>query len=261
MATSEKQSMSPFGAELRRAREARGLSQLKLAMLASTSPRYVSFIETGRSRPSRAVVLRIAEALDVGLRERNRMLVAAGLSPAYAVRSLEEPTLSPFRGIIGDILKRHNPYPALVFDAAYDLLEANESAHRLLPSIVSLGWVDAMFAPESALRHAMENFAEVAWSMLASMRHEAGHAVDGPMHEKIGRMERYLSDVPRPEVLAATETSPVLLTRFRFGDTTVSTVTTVLRFGAARDVTLEELRVELVFPADAASARFFELSC
>ncbi|MCA9554294.1 MAG: helix-turn-helix transcriptional regulator [Myxococcales bacterium] len=246
--------LSPFGRELRRWRQVRGLSQLRLAAEAGTSPRYLSFVETGRSRPSQAVVLRLAEALEVPLRERNRMLTAAGLSPVFPERPLTADALSPYKRIIDTLLTQQEPFPAFVFDRAYRLIDANAAARRLVPDLERLGWIDAVFTPGSPVRAMMENIGEAGWAAVDIMRRES----DGPTEAiaaAIQRLEEHLADVPRPPATEAAAGSPVVTTRFRLGDQLVTTVTTIVRFDVARDVTLDELRVELVFPADEASAQ------
>lgn len=246
---------SPFGLELRRWRASRGHSQLELAARAGTTPRHLSFLETGRSRPSQELVLRLAGALDVPLRERNRLLVAAGLAPAYAERRLEDADMAPVRRVIDSLLQRHEPYPGLVIDSSYRVLRTNVAARRLLGPAADADWLDAVFAPGSALRGATENFAEVAWATYDMIRQES-HA--GGQSQVCERLARHLAGVPRPGGLPDGRPPIVLSPRFRFGDRVVSTMTTIVRFGTARDVALEELRVELVFPADESSARFFE---
>lgn len=253
--TNELRGESPFGIELRYWRERRGLSQLRLATNAGMSPRYVSFVETGRSRPGRAVVERLAEALDVPLRDRNRLLVAAGIAPAYPQGSLDDAALSPFRHVIDSLLAKHEPYPAFAFDQDYRLLVANAAAHRLLPGLAGGNWIDVAFAPESPIRAAMENFAEVAWASLDLLRRDA-NATPGAARDVVSRLERHLLGVERPPATPRDER--VICPRLRLGDRRVTTITTIARFGGARDVTLDELRVELMFPADEESRRFFE---
>lgn len=242
---------SPFGVELRHWRERRGVSQLRLASSAAMSPRYVSFVETGRARPSRAVVERLADALDVPLRERNRLLVAAGFAPAYPEVALDADALATFRHVVESLLEKQEPYPALVLDGAYRLVLANGAARRLLPELDTMDWIDAAFAPTSPLRAAVENFAEVAWHAADTLRRESN-----PPQDCLLRLERHLEGIARPAAADLT-TEHVLCPRFRFGDRVVRTFTAIARFGTARNVTLDELRVELFFPADEDSARFF----
>lgn len=247
--------LSPFGLELRRWRQSRGRSQLDLATLAGTTPRHLSFLETGRSRPSRELVLRLAGALDVPLRDRNRLLVAAGLPAAFAERRLDDAEMEPVRRVVDALLARHEPFPGLVIDASYRVLRANGAAQRMLGPLSSGDWLDAVFAPGSPLGGAIENFAEVAWASYDMMRQEA---FESGRTEPCQRLAAHLAAVPRPATLVEGRPPAVIAPRFRFGERVVSTLTTIARFGTARDVAADELRVELIFPADDDSARFFE---
>jgi len=219
------------------------------------TPRYLSFVETGRSRPGRDVVERLAGALDVPLRDRNRLLVAAGIAAAYPEGSLDDEALRPFRVVIDSLLDKHEPYPAFAFDRAYRMLAANRAARRLLPGLATSDWLDATFAPGSALRAATENFAEIAWATVDLLRSDADHSA-GSVADTLIRLEAHLAGVPRPAPRAHFD-ERVLYPRFRFGERVVRTFTAIARFGSPQDVLLEELRVELLFPADEDSARFF----
>src|SRR5437764_9200648 len=119
-------SRAPIGELLRAWRRRRSLSQLELALEADVSSRHVSFLETGRARPSREMVLRLAEHLDIPLRERNRLLLAAGYAPLYAERSLEEPEMAPIHEALDRFLRAHEPYPAVVLARHYNLVPAND---------------------------------------------------------------------------------------------------------------------------------------
>jgi transcriptional regulator with XRE-family HTH domain len=125
------QAPSPFGARLRQWRQHRGLTQLALATKVGSTPRHVSFLETGRSRPSRQMVLRLGDALDVPLRERNQLLHAADLAAAYPQADLSGPDLAPHRGALAALLHAHQPYPALVVDRHWTVVLANPATHRL----------------------------------------------------------------------------------------------------------------------------------
>jgi transcriptional regulator with XRE-family HTH domain len=245
---------SPFGVELRFWRARRGLSQLRLAVTAGMSPRYLSFVETGRSRPGRMVIERLAEALDIPPRDRNRLLVAAGIAPSYPEGSLDEPALSPFRRVVDSMLAKHEPYPAMAFDRDYRLVRANAAAHRLIPGLEGGNWLDLSFAPGSPIRAITVNFAEVAWAAMDLLRRESNGSLDA-LGASLERLQAHLADVPRPRETSADDR--VICPRFRVGDRVITTTTTIARFGSARDITLDELRVELMFPADEDSARFF----
>src|SRR5690242_16496300 len=129
MSTSE---TSRFGDELRAWRRRRRLSQMDLALEAELSTRHLSFLETGRARPSREMVLRLAEELDIPLRERNLLLVAAGFAPAHAARPLDHPALGPARDAVRCIIEGHSPHPALAVDRHWTMLEANAGVLRLV---------------------------------------------------------------------------------------------------------------------------------
>jgi transcriptional regulator with XRE-family HTH domain len=120
-------SRAPIGELLRTWRRRRSLSQLELALEADVSSRHVSFLETGRARPSREMVLRLAERLDIPLRERNRLLLAAGYAPLYAERSLEEPEMTPVHQALDRFLRAHEPYPAIVIDRHHNLVSSNHA--------------------------------------------------------------------------------------------------------------------------------------
>ncbi|HEU5430142.1 MAG TPA: helix-turn-helix domain-containing protein, partial [Thermomicrobiales bacterium] len=138
----------PIGELLREWRERRRLSQLALALDADVSSRHVSFIETGRSRPSREMVLRLAERLDVPLRERNRLLLAAGFAPAYPERGLADPDLAQIRQAIDLVLAGHEPYPALAVDRHWNLVAANRAVASLLAGVAP----DLLTPPVNVLR-------------------------------------------------------------------------------------------------------------
>lgn len=215
--------------------------------------------ESGRSRPGSQVVLRLAAALELPVRERNALLEAAGLAPIYPETPLDSELLAPFRRVIDLILRGHEPYPALVFDSRWTFVDANETAYRLFPALRETGTRDllAMLCQPGPVRDAIENWPEVAWHALDRIRHEA--ATTGypePLVALARQVEAWLRGVDRP---AQTDQADSLLVcpTFRFGDSLVRTVTTVTTFGSARDVTLQELRIEQVFPADPEADAFF----
>lgn len=222
----------------------------------------MSFIETGRSRPSREMVLRLAETLDVPLRERNALLVAAGLSPAFAERSLSERAMAPFRAVVRQLLDNHDPYPAWVLDRLWRVVDANTAGSAMVTSLYASdgddgdppNLLEALFS--GAMRGQIENWSEVAWAGLARLRREAlERGPDPELEQLIAGFAEQLRGVPMP--LDVDPDALVFCPRLRLGDQRISTITTLVRFGATRDVTLDELRVELMFPGDEASAAFF----
>lgn len=248
--------MSPFGQKLRAWRKQRGLSQLALAALADTTPRHVSFIETGRSRPGRNLVLRLAECMDLPVRERNDLLVSAGLSPAFAELDLTEEPMRPFRMAVEAMLEHHEPFPACAVDRVGTVLRANRAFRLLWPGSgdrTPEESVDAFFGA-GPMRDAVENFAEVAWAYVDGQLSYAARTNDPRIASLAQRALAHLDDVERPPPTDAVVVCP----RFRMGDEVVRTFSTTVRFEHAREVTISELRVELIFPMDEPSAAFFE---
>lgn len=162
-----------FGDQLRYWRRVRGLSQLALAAEARTTPRHVSFLETGRSRPGADVVARLADALAVPLRERNRLLSAAGLRPAHDDRELTAPDLAPLRAVVQRMLDAHAPFPAFVFDRHLDIVMATSTGRALLAGSAEPNLIRLLFADDGAWRSVLDNFEEVAAHALALLRDDA----------------------------------------------------------------------------------------
>jgi len=250
-------SPTPFGRHLKLWRAQRGLSQLALAHRAEVSQRHLSFIETGRSRPKAKIVHRIAEALDIPLRERNALLEAAGLPATFQEKPLSDSSMAPFRQAISSMLESHEPFPAFVINRWWEIVDANQAGRRLSPGLAETGLttVDLFLGP-GPWRDRMENFAEVAWIFLERMQREiADTGKDARLKALVERAREYLKDVPRPAENQGSDL--VLCPRFRMNGQTLSTVSMIARFGATREITLEELRVELLFPGDPAADAFF----
>lgn len=257
---------SPFGRRLRYWRSARGMSQLDLASAAGTTSRHLSFCETGRSRPGRDLVLRLADVLAVPVRDRNDLLEAAGLPPAYPARGLDSPQLAPVRRVLDQVLAAHDPYPAWVLGRGMAVVDANRAARALFPGVVGLTseqFVDVWFGP-GPLADRIVNRAEVLRAGLAQLRREAWASGDPAMTAVLTRA-RTLAAQAFAEGLAGAEVgaadawhpddSPVSCPILDLGGRVVRTVSTVMRFDTAVEVTTSELRVELMYPADPDSDR------
>ena len=174
---------APIGELLRAWRRRRSLSQLELALEADVSSRHVSFLETGRARPSREMVLRLAEHLDIPLRERNRLLLAAGYAPRYAERSLDEPEMAPVHQALDRFLRAHEPYPAIVIDRHHNLVSANDAFGAILEGVA----LELLEPPANALRVALHprgmaarvsNLDEWSAHLLHRLRREAALTAD-----------------------------------------------------------------------------------
>jgi transcriptional regulator with XRE-family HTH domain len=247
-----------FGQNLKYWRKRRGLSQLQLANEAQTTPRHISFIETGRSRPGRDLILRLSRTLDLLARDTNALLAAAGFSPAFQQRRLDEEAMRPFAAIILGLLDSHDPYPASAFDLFGRIHMSNAAHRRLFPGASER-------SPEEAIDHFyghragldFENWPEVAWAYADRWRLEASRSGSSELARLAERAEAHLVGVPRPS--PSEGDSAVLSPRIRIGGETYSTFSTVLRFDTARELTLSEIRVELVFPANEKTAKLFRL--
>ena len=238
------------------------MSQLALAHEAEVSPRHVCFLETGRAKPSREMVLLLADALKVPLRERNALLLAAGFAPLFRESSLADPQLEPVRAAIDAILAQQEPFPAVVMNRRWDIILTNEAAHRFFGWLLD-GGSDA--APANVLRMMFDprwirpyvaNWDAVAETLLRRVHRESiGGILDDGVAEIVQEILGY-PGVPRrwrtPDLI--TPLVPVIPVRFVKNDRTFNFFSTVTVIGTAQDVTLQELRIECFFPADTATA-------
>ena len=246
------------GEQLRDWRQRRRLSQLALAGDVDMSTRHLSFIETGRASPSRDMLLRIAEQLDVPLRERNVLLVAAGFAPVFRERSLDAPELQAARKAVDLVLAGHAPYPALAVDRHWTLIAANDAINRLLTGVDR----KLLAPPVNVLRVSLHpdglaprivNLAEWRAHLLDRLRHQIEVTAD-PV---LAALADELRDYPAParkSPSANDHAGVVVPLALRTGDVTLSLFSTTTVFGTPVDVTLSELALEAFYPADAATA-------
>jgi transcriptional regulator with XRE-family HTH domain len=242
-----------FGAVLREWRTRRRLSQLELGLAADVSSRHISFLETGRARPSRGMVLRLCDHLEVPRAARNRLLAAAGLAPAYAARTLAADELAPLRDALDWMLTRHAPYPAFALDRHWYVQAMNPPATTLFGA-VGLGAGDSLLAAladDDRLRAALENLDAVVAAVTARLRSESGHLGGDPVLD--AAIARFAATATSPPPADEGLAPAFVATRFRFGDRTLALVSTIAQFGAVDDMALADWRIELLFPADAAS--------
>jgi transcriptional regulator with XRE-family HTH domain len=251
--TSSVHRVNPFGASLRRWRLAQGSSQLVLADRAGTTSRHLSFLETGRSRPSREMVRRLAQALNLPLRETNELLLAAGLAAEFPEASLSDDGLEPFAEVIDQMLRVHEPYPAFAIDRRWTIVRANQPAQRFLPDGVEHNVVRMMYA--GAWREQIANWDDIAWPGALRVQGEAAQHPDDEELAALAALAVGQSRHLATHRFASAER--VLCPHFRIEGDVVRTISVIAQFGGARDVTLDELRVELFFPADALSAQMF----
>jgi transcriptional regulator with XRE-family HTH domain len=249
------------GELLRDWRHRRHLSQLDLSIEAEVSARHLSFVETGRAKPSRELLLHLAEHLEVPLRERNALLLAAGFAPVYRETPLDAEEMAPAREALDKILAGHEPYPALIVDNAWDLVSANATAFALL----SAGIDPALLEPPiNAMRVSLHpdglaprilNLAEYSAHLLLRLHRQALLSQDPAIGELLDELRGYPGVVEH--ATAAVEPVELLFSPLRLeapdgGELTF--FSTLATFGTALDITLAELSIEQFFPADAATA-------
>lgn len=246
----------PLGDQIREWRRRRRLSQMDLALEAEISTRHLSFIETGRARPSREMVLLLAEHLDVPLRERNAMLLGAGHAPVYAERPLDDPELVAARRAIALVLKGHEPFPALAIDRHWNMVTANAAVAPLLEGVAP----HLLEGPVNVLRLSLHpeglaprirNLGEWRAHLLERLRRQAWLTSDPALSALLAELSAY----PSAEGAGATETFDSVVVPLRL-DTPLgplSFLSTTTIFGTPRDVTLDELAIEAFFPADEAT--------
>jgi len=248
-----------FGEALRIWRRARGMSQLDLALTAETSPRHLSFLETNRARPSREMVETLADAMVLPRAARNALLLSAGFAPLYPATPLAAEALAPFRAMLADMMARHAPFPALVVDRWWTVLDANESARTLLGALHHGDGemnVVRMLTENPGIGAAIENLAEVRAEMLGRIRLEALQAgADARAAAQVRALEAALAATPAPK--PAAPRSPLVPLVLRSPAGTLRFFSAIAHFGTSEDITVHDLRLELMFPADDATRRAF----
>lgn len=253
-----------FGETLREHRAKRRMSQLELALEADVSARHLSFLESGRSQPSRAMIARLADGLALDLRARNVLLSAAGYAPAHRASPLDAESMDMVRAALEHMMRAQEPYPAIVFDRDWILRHANASFHQLVAAVGGEAIIGATNVLELMLRpgpvrDAFADWEDAAALMLQRALHDvAGWSDAGERRARIARLARAAGapeDWRTREVRAHLPVAPLA---FRFGDAVLSWITTVAAFGAPHDVTAQELVIEFFHPADEATRAFVE---
>ncbi|MFI5961955.1 helix-turn-helix domain-containing protein [Streptomyces asoensis] len=266
----EPASAAPRGAGplLRAWRERRRMSQLDLALRADSSARHISFVETGRSRPSEEMVLRLAEHLDVPVRERNALLLAAGHAPRYPQTPLDDPALDALRDGLERLLRGYEPYPALVMDARYDVVAANRGIAMLLDGVPG----PLLEPPLNAMRLTLHprglaprihNLREWRGHLLAQMERQIALYRSAPLRELYEEVAAYPVPQDRPgtgdhPADAAADPVPyfALPMRIEHEGRVLSFISSVSTFNTPMDVTVAELAVETFLPADPATVKY-----
>jgi len=251
-------SQSRVGPMLRDWRRRRHLSQLGLALDAGISARHLSFVETGRSKPSADMVLHLAEQLEVPLRERNQLLLAAGYAPHFGARALDDPELAPVRDALGHVLAGHEPYPAIAVDRGWTLVASNSALDPLLEGVAE--WL--LQPPVNCVRLALHpdglaprilNLGEWRGHLLERLDRQIALTAD----EALRDLRDEVSSYPGPDFAGPLAPSGDVMVQLRLkradGDE-LAFFSTLTTFGTAVDITVAELSIEAFFPADANTA-------
>ncbi len=259
---------APFGLLLRDWRRRRGASQLELSLRSGVSQRHVSFLESGRARPSREMVVHLAVSLDVPLRHQNQLLLAAGFAPVYRQSNLGAPEMADVRQAIDHILNHQEPYPAIVIDRLFNVLLANAATTRLVGFLMGAqagaasGAVNLLrltLSPQG-LRPYIANWPEVAHYLITRTAAElALNGLDAEAKSFLDELSGY-PDMPTSwrDAKPDDSVSPILPLHFSKDGKDIRVMTTISTLGTPQDVTLQEMRIETFFPVDTASSEFFK---
>ena len=257
---------SEFPQRLKTWRQKRRLSQLNLALSSGVSQRHVSFLESGRARPSRSMILKLSEALEVPLRDRNDLLTAAGFAPVFKARPLEDPQMSQVMGAVRMMLANHAPFPAIAIDRAWNIRLSNAPFDMLSAMIGPDVWtriggkqrnlMRLFFHPEG-IRPFVTNWTTIAPLLWHRAQREADALGGKEMQQILSEVSRY-QDADIQWAAQDTALVPVLPLEMAKDDVHLSLFTVIATFGTAQDVTADEMRIESLFPADEATKRLFQ---
>jgi transcriptional regulator with XRE-family HTH domain len=257
-ATAEAGTRTGFGPLLRRWRQQRGISQLELSLQAEVSSRHLSWLENGRAQPSRAMVLRLADRLGVPLRERNALLASAGYAPLFAERALDDPALAAAREALQRLLDAHEPWPALAVDRHWNLVAHN----RLVPLLLAHAAPALLLPPVNVLRVSLHpqglagrigNLGAWRAYVLKRLAQQVANTLDPALQRLLDEL-RALPGPPAPDEDFEGLADLAVPVSFHTAAGTLNFLTAITVFGAPRDVTLAELAIETLLPADAATA-------
>jgi transcriptional regulator with XRE-family HTH domain len=246
----------PFGAALHVWRTRRRVSQLELALRARTTQRHISFIESGRSSPGRAMVIRLAEALEIPLRERNVLLGSAGYAAVYTETDLDDPSLGAVREAVDRVLDGHNPYPAVVTNRYGELISSNRAFSALTEGVTRDLFVPRVNVPRLLLHpHGLApriaNLDEWGWHIVDAVQQQALRNPDPKLEALAAELAELVPAMKAPTPEYAGFAVPL---RLRRGEAELRLLSTLTHFGTAVDVTVAELRLEAFLPADAPTA-------
>lgn len=256
-----------FTHNLREWRRLRKMSQLELALAAEVSQRHVSWLETGRSQPSREMVLKLSDAMNVPLRERNNILNSAGFANIYTEKDLNEPAMESVKNILSEMLEHHEPYPAYVIDRHWNIKMQNNATNIMfsIAGDIETTWhavgdtgeknMALLTVHPKGLRKYISNWDKVAGQFIRRLKKEALESADS---ELMMRYERLASLVDLPDEQPTEGLLPMLPFQVDLGGLPLSLCSVISTFGTAQDITAHELRVETFYPMDEQTSKFFK---
>ncbi len=249
---------SSFGTLLSDWRKKRRFSQLSFGLFAEVSPRHISFLETGRAKPSRNMVLKLAHCLNMPKADTNRALLLAGFAPAYHARAADDVDLAPIQQAITMLLENHMPYPAIGLDSLWNIKMCNAAAVKFLTDANLVGhtnMIEALIA-QTPEQSAIENWNEAMALLLTHLQTELSTRGFDPQLQELAQKlsahhDRY------GEKTNIDKCQAVIPTRIKIGGQTISLFSTIVNFSTVQDITLHDLKIELMFPMDEASKAYF----
>ena len=256
-ASESKTPSNPAGVLLRQWRDIRGKTQLDLSFDAGVSQKHISFVESGRSMPSRQMLLDLAQALDVPLRERNELLMAAGYAPVYSDQALDAPLMNSVSKALQRMLRQHEPFPAIVMDRHWNVLMTNDAAPRLFNCFIDMAarpsprnLLHLMFDP-AGMRPFVANWPETARGLLGRVYREAlGRVIDERTKALLAELSHYPGVQPEWRAPTSGESMPMIPLTFVKDGVRLKYFSMITTVGTPQTVTAEELRLESMFPAD-----------
>ncbi len=261
-------STKQFTQTLKMWRKARKFSQLDLALEANISQRHISWLETGKSLPSREMVLKLSEALDVPLRERNNILNAAGYANVFAEKGLEEHSMQAFTSVLENILQHHNPYPAFVLDRLWNIKMKNAAANALFEMLGNPEeiWraigdsgdenIALLTVHPQGIRNAIANWETIIGPFMQRLKREAIDSGDVEVMAHYESLIEYVGDFNESNTLH--NLIPVLPIEININDIKLSFFSVISTFGTAQDITANELRIETFYPSNSFTTNFFQ---
>jgi len=257
-----------FNSTLRHWRKLRKISQLELALNADVSQRHISWLETGRSQPSKEMIIRLSEAMEIPLRDRNILLNSAGFSSLYTHKTLDEPSMAPINEILETILSNHEPYPAYVLDRYWNIKMQNKASKIMFevagePEAIwdAIGDngernIALLTVHPNGLRHYIQNWAEIIGPFIRRLKKEVIESNDSQLNTRYEQLAEHIDNINT--VSTSTEQLlPVLPIKFGTSGSTLNLYSIISTFGTAQDITANELRIETFYPCDQQTAKFF----